>query len=773
MTEKRLLALILIAFIALGFTYALATPAFEASDELWHYPMVRHLADGDPLPVQVFDPAEAGPWKQEASQPPLYYYLAAVLTFWIDTSDMGQIRWLNPHVDNGVITADGNINLAVHDSAANPWQGTLLAVRIIRLASVLMGAATVYLTYRIAREVEPERPEIALGAAAVNAFMPMFLFISGAVNNDNLVIPLASLAVWFMIRQVSGKNVTLSSYLLLGVVIGLAALTKISGVGLLPLALGTAFVAEWQGNGRPADIRGLARVLAKAIGRFLLVLLPVLLIAGWWYWRNIQLYGDWSGWNAFIAVLGQRAHPASLAQLWDERWGFMLAYWGLFGGVNVPMWTWIYYVLNGMGVVAVGGFVVYLLRIAYSVLLLNTEYAIRNTSPFQSLISKLLHLVVRHFALLVCLLWSAAIVVGLIQWATTTWSSQGRLVFTAVSTLTTLLVVGLVGWLPRRPAGWVVGLLAGFMFLVAAAAPFIWIWPAYQIRIEEVPGDIRIVNYNFGDNMELVGYHLEPEQVRPGQAVDVTLIWNVLAAMDRDWSVFVHLNDPVLGTPIAQRDMYPEQGLRPTRLLRPGQSVVNHYRLVVPPTAVAPAELELVVGLYDFYSGERLQIVGNAGDAAVLATLPLEPAAGQFPNPVAVNFENELELVGYQVDPRRAESGDSLELVLYWRPLRPLSADYTFFAQVVDEDTTRYASHDLAPQPATTGWTAGEVQPITMTLTLAAGTPPGVYPVIVGIYTRTADGGFDRLQIMTAEGRLTDDFLVLTQVRVVSVSSEQ
>ena len=99
MTEKRWLALILILFAGLGITYAVVTPIFEASDELWHYPMVRHLADGNSLPVQVFDPLQAGPWKQEASQPPLYYYLGAALTFWIDTADMEEVRWLNPHVD--------------------------------------------------------------------------------------------------------------------------------------------------------------------------------------------------------------------------------------------------------------------------------------------------------------------------------------------------------------------------------------------------------------------------------------------------------------------------------------------------------------------------------------------------------------------------------------------------------------------------------------------------------------------------------------------------
>ncbi|MEJ2749369.1 MAG: glycosyltransferase family 39 protein, partial [Anaerolineae bacterium] len=112
-------------------------------------------------------------------------------------------------------------------------------MRIVRIFSVLLGAATVYLTYRIGKELAPKRPEIALGAAAVNAFMPMFLFISGAVNNDNLAIPLASLAIFLMIRFVKvegerqkAEKIHHSSFtihyslLLLGVVIGLGLLTK-------------------------------------------------------------------------------------------------------------------------------------------------------------------------------------------------------------------------------------------------------------------------------------------------------------------------------------------------------------------------------------------------------------------------------------------------------------------------------------------------------------------------------------------------------------------
>ena len=85
---RMTIGLILIAFVLLATTYSLVTPIFEASDELWHYPLVQWLSQGNPLPVQ--DAKNVGPWKQEASQPPLYYYLTGWATSWIDTSDLAR-----------------------------------------------------------------------------------------------------------------------------------------------------------------------------------------------------------------------------------------------------------------------------------------------------------------------------------------------------------------------------------------------------------------------------------------------------------------------------------------------------------------------------------------------------------------------------------------------------------------------------------------------------------------------------------------------------------
>ncbi len=55
---------------------------------------------------------------------------------------------------------------------------------LMRLTSALIGALTVLFTFLLARELAPGRPWLAVLAALLVAFEPMYGFISGAVNND-------------------------------------------------------------------------------------------------------------------------------------------------------------------------------------------------------------------------------------------------------------------------------------------------------------------------------------------------------------------------------------------------------------------------------------------------------------------------------------------------------------------------------------------------------------------------------------------------------------
>jgi hypothetical protein len=742
--ERTLIVAIVATFVLLGLVYSVVTPVFEASDEKWHYPMVKYIADNGPLPVQ--EPGVDTPWRQEGSQAPLYYVLSAAATFWIDTSNMDAVRHLNPHVDAGA-TPDGNVNLVVHDPALEqfPWQGTVLAVHIIRFLSVLMGAAAVTLTYLIAREVLPGRPALALGAAAIHAFTPMFVFISASVNNDNLAVLLSSLGLWLMIRISNLRSPNLRSsvthYLSLGIVLGLAALTKSQTLALAPItALIVTVRAVRQRSWREFLVGGLATAL------------PPLLIAGWWYWRNLQLYGDLTGLKVFQAILGTRDVPAGLPQLWRERFSFLAGYWGNFGGINVPMAAWTYQVLNTIVLVAALGLIIATVKSLVSNLK-STERAIR------------------RFPLIVCLLWSLLVFVPWLLWARITWSSQGRLVFYAISVWSLLLAVGLAGWLPRRWRGWVVAAFALFLLGLAVIAPFAWIAPTYALPEALTDAQIAAIPHTleatFGDTMKLLGYDLETTSVEPGGRVTVTLYWEALTPTERPYSVFVHL----LGEgdiPIAQRDTYPGIGLLSTTRLEPGHTWADRYVIRIPRTTYAPDVAQVAVGLYNYADQTRLPVDNGAEDHIRFGWIDVQPLPGEVPNPISINFDDKMALVGYNLDRRVVEPGGEIALVLYWRGLREMERNYTISAQLVNDKQVKVAEDSNWPlkgDAPTMLWKPGHLLKDPKTLAVHADAQPGVYDVRVTVFKKQ-DGEFIHLPVISDRGEMLSNYIRLAKVRV-------
>jgi len=167
------LAIILVGYMVLAVIYSVVTPIFEPPDEVFHFPLIDHIADTGRLPVQ--DPAIETLWHQEGSQPPLYYVLSASLVKLIDRSDLEARQERNPHARIGVGLATDNQVIVLHDWEAEsfPWQKTTLAVHIIRFFSILLGAGTITCISFLARLAVPERPAIHLAATLLAAFNPI------------------------------------------------------------------------------------------------------------------------------------------------------------------------------------------------------------------------------------------------------------------------------------------------------------------------------------------------------------------------------------------------------------------------------------------------------------------------------------------------------------------------------------------------------------------------------------------------------------------------
>ena len=134
----------------------------------------------------------------------------------------------------------------------------------------------------------------------------------------------------------------------------------------------------------------------------------------------------------------------------------------------------------------------------------------------------------------------------------------------------------------------------------------------------EHPLEVRL-----GSSVDLLGYDSSPAPVIPGGELSVTLYWRARSAMDRDYTVFVHLLDGN-GRIVAQRDGQPGDGFYPTSIWDPGEVVPDEYAIIVPPDLPA-GDYEVVVGMYYFPTGERLPIVDSfgaeMGDRVVLGSI--------------------------------------------------------------------------------------------------------------------------------------------------------
>ncbi len=696
------LSLILGAFVILSLLYAWATPILEASDELWHFGLVNHIANTGELPVQVL--GLETPWEQEGSQPPLYYVIAAALVAPVDRSDFDTVRQPNPHAIAGIPGAVGNKNLVLHDSPHSVLQGTALAVYIARGFSIALGVITVWAVYQCALLVAPENRKVAILAAGLTAFNPMFLFITASVNDDNLVTALDSLIIWQMLTLLR-DGFSARRRLAMAVLLALASLSKLSGLALIPVVGLAALWVAW----RTRNLRGLF-----ALGG--LTLLVWLAVAGWWYARNLQLYGELFGTGTMAEVAGVREGAFTLGTLLGEFQGFRFGYWGVFGAFNIMTFRWFYDVMDIVTALAVIGLVIHVWRARE-----NREHLIQ---------VGLLALIVVIGAL------------GVMAWTAQTYASQGRLLFPYVAAISTLLAVGLANLTPLPPlhsmekertiipASLAVGILAG----LALDVPLASIAPQYTPPepLAALPASPRQVYARFGE-VALIGYETPDQRYQPGDTVPVTLYWQVLKRSTNDLSLF--LNAVIgAGTVIGKVDSYPGAGRLRTTTWEPGAIYADTYDIPLHDDASGRSTLRVQVGWWSYPSQELIEPLDANGqpltsvllDAGAFIGRGTQSLAENLTGTERVNFGDVIALNGYQLE------GDTLSLA--WQATGTPGADYTVFVQVLDEANTIVGQGDAPPELPTHYWQAGEAYLTTHTIVYTEPPPAGLYRVVIGWY---------------------------------------
>jgi hypothetical protein len=364
------LAAWLFVIAALNFAcWALITPAFQAPDEVDHFAYTQSLVERGKAPSRN----PASPLPRWSSSENLALEDMSVLTDhqvgdtrppWLRSQERyyeRQVARVHPRASDG----GGNETAATHGpiyyaalapaymaASSSPFS----QLTLMRLTSALIGALTVLFTFLLARELAPGRPWLAVLAALLVAFEPMYGFISGAVNNDVGVNAGAAALLLLLIRMLR-RGVTFPWGLLTGALLILLPIVKGTALALYPVA-GVAFLAALWRHHRRADAPGWAGlVLGAGVVHELSVHLNGL-------FQSSQ--GNTPGMGSAAGVTSTALeHPLGyLAYLWEvflPRLSFMAPHfesnnlpafvifvergWGAFGWYDVFFPEWVYEVI--------------------------------------------------------------------------------------------------------------------------------------------------------------------------------------------------------------------------------------------------------------------------------------------------------------------------------------------------------------------------------------------------------------------------------------------
>lgn len=454
--HRLALGAILAAYAVLVVLFATNVPRWNAPDEPAHFNYARELAEQGTLPILTagsYDfaylerlkaarfPADMSidSLRYEAHQPPLYYLASAAvyrITAFLDLP------------------------------------GQVLALRLL---SALFGAALVALGYLLARSLFPRDRWLPIGTSAFLAFNPMLLAVNSAIGNDpaaNLVLAAILLQSIRLVQTESDTDAR--GHLRLGFLVGLALLIKATAYAGVVIAA-VAIIARvfllndrrrsYVTNRHFTETRNLARL---AVARSLSAAVVALLVSGWWFARNVSVYGlaDPLGLRRHDQLMLAGGQPPAPPVDADSLYTFVTvtfrSFWGQFGWMGVLFDDKLYLVLAALTLAAVGGLF---------------DYAIR--PPKSSLGSDSRS----RWALALLTLTVMLVAAAMAQYSFGSFlQPQGRYLFPSAVPISIFLVLGLRQLAPRRHGALTIGSLAISLVVLDLASLYGYIIPGLSNR---------------------------------------------------------------------------------------------------------------------------------------------------------------------------------------------------------------------------------------------------------------------------------------------------
>ncbi|HEY5960110.1 MAG TPA: hypothetical protein VIV60_26335, partial [Polyangiaceae bacterium] len=100
--------------------------------------------------------------------------------------------------------------------------------------------------------------------------------------------------------------------------------------------------------------------------------------------------------------------------------------------------------------------------------------------------------------------------------------------------------------------------------------------------VGELPEQATPIAANFDNQVQLRGWRVSSDRVRPGQSVQVTCYFEALGPMDRNWNIQAYAESPIASQPHIDLAHSPAQGTIPTSQWQEGRIVEDTFAVPVP-----------------------------------------------------------------------------------------------------------------------------------------------------------------------------------------------
>ncbi len=299
---------IVVAFIGIGALNALQQPPFFAPDETAHVGYAQEVASFRLPEIRRFPevPVEARQWQAERSTANDLRYRSV----WVAN---------HPPLDYIAVAP-----LIWASRAADAPDGGLI---LMRLANVSFAAVGVVFTFLLASEITRRNHRLALLAAALAALVPQGHAVFSQALNDGLGFAAATALLWAGARCLRRIDVLTKRDLAL--LAGTAAVAFGARAATMLLAVVVVGVVALRRFTRPASsMREQGR---RAMRVVLIGLGPAAVLFGWFYLRNIVLYGD-VGASSYLLDMFRRQRQGTMLDM-IVRWPMWSS---VFEGVMSP-----------------------------------------------------------------------------------------------------------------------------------------------------------------------------------------------------------------------------------------------------------------------------------------------------------------------------------------------------------------------------------------------------------------------------------------------------